>query len=248
MTPRRVARLAIHFALLATLGVMTSLVVACVGGVIGTTNLRVSPGKMVSAVRPDGRSVLFVRQARLSPFIREYLLNSAYSAHIERDAVVVREFFRETRVPRDDRAGRPLHPLSTAADQRTEYHVGWPAPCLWGATESFSGGTDLIRLLPVVNIVRVWPWTSTARVNDILPFASLKFKTPRSMATGILPLGSAVNTAIFAALWWALLFLPGAFRRHLRLRRNHCPCCNYNLFGLPAGSSCPECGASSFCT
>jgi hypothetical protein len=54
--------------------------------------------------------------------------------------------------------------------------------------------------------------------------------------------GLFVNTFIFAApLWLLFTFIPFA-RRHLRLRRHHCPACNYNLAGLSPDSKCPECG------
>jgi hypothetical protein len=28
----------------------------------------------------------------------------------------------------------------------------------------------------------------------------------------------------------------------IRFRRNHCPCCNYNMSTLPQVTPCPECG------
>jgi hypothetical protein len=60
--------------------------------------------------------------------------------------------------------------------------------------------------------------------------------------------GLLLDTAIYSILVW--VFCGGAFhaglryRRHLRLRRNHCPTCNYNLRGLSPSSPCPECGRS----
>jgi len=43
-------------------------------------------------------------------------------------------------------------------------------------------------------------------------------------------------TTLAAALFW---------RTDLRKRAGHCPTCNYNLRGLPATSTCPECGHNS---
>ncbi len=55
-----------------------------------------------------------------------------------------------------------------------------------------------------------------------------------------MPLGAVLNTLLYAFPFLVLAFLP-TFRRSLRLRRGHCPRCNYDLRGdLPAG--CPECG------
>jgi hypothetical protein len=50
------------------------------------------------------------------------------------------------------------------------------------------------------------------------------------------------DTLLFAASWLALLLIPGALRRALRKRRNHCPNCNYDLRATPPPQPCPECG------
>lgn len=53
--------------------------------------------------------------------------------------------------------------------------------------------------------------------------------------------GFAANTALYSALWFGVLFVPGAARRWVRLRRGRCLKCGYDLRGnLAAG--CPECG------
>lgn len=54
--------------------------------------------------------------------------------------------------------------------------------------------------------------------------------------------GFYLNTALFAALWWAALFWR-PLRRRRRIARGQCPACAYSLAGLPEGSiKCPECG------
>lgn len=50
-----------------------------------------------------------------------------------------------------------------------------------------------------------------------------------------------ISLAVFAFVWR----LDGRGAR--RIRRGHCPTCNYNLSGLPPGAPCPECGAHSRC-
>lgn len=54
--------------------------------------------------------------------------------------------------------------------------------------------------------------------------------------------GLVANTAIYGGLWWLMLFVPPVVRHHLRLRRGHCPHCDYNLQSLTPGTNCPECG------
>lgn len=60
--------------------------------------------------------------------------------------------------------------------------------------------------------------------------------------TGILPLGFAANTTIYATAWFALLSVPGFIRRRFAKQKNTCPACSYNLQGLPTNAPCPECG------
>lgn len=61
----------------------------------------------------------------------------------------------------------------------------------------------------------------------------------------VIPLGLAANSLLFAAAWSFILWVPRIVRRRLRLRRDQCPHCNYNLQGLTPNSNCPECGRTS---
>ncbi len=59
----------------------------------------------------------------------------------------------------------------------------------------------------------------------------------------ILPAGFALDTLIYAGLWFLLFLLGSRFIRHFRTPPGHCRNCRYNLTGLPASSLlCPECG------
>ncbi len=51
--------------------------------------------------------------------------------------------------------------------------------------------------------------------------------------------GLLLNTLFYATLF-STPYLLRQTRRHLRLRRGHCPTCNYDLRGQP--NLCPECG------
>ncbi len=49
------------------------------------------------------------------------------------------------------------------------------------------------------------------------------------------------NVVIYAALFWLVLFEPGALRQTLRVRRGACVKCGYDLRGCDE-PGCPECG------
>jgi hypothetical protein len=60
--------------------------------------------------------------------------------------------------------------------------------------------------------------------------------------------GFAIDTTLYAAVWWVLLFTPlplyRTARRRLRVSRGMCGSCGYNLKGSPTGA-CPECGSAT---
>ncbi len=64
-----------------------------------------------------------------------------------------------------------------------------------------------------------------------------------AFATCPLILGLLANSALYATLLAASYYALRQTRRHLRLRRGHCPFCNYDLRGQP--TLCPECGRGS---
>lgn len=66
-----------------------------------------------------------------------------------------------------------------------------------------------------------------------------------AIPTEIIPLNLAINSALYGALIGLPLAFARTLLRHLRLRRNHCPRCNYNRHGLPPSAPCPECGPVS---
>ena len=65
------------------------------------------------------------------------------------------------------------------------------------------------------------------------------------LPTGILPIGFAANSLLFAAAWLLLIPAPAKLRRLYRTRHNRCPSCNYDLHATPPNSPCPECGTQN---
>jgi hypothetical protein len=57
--------------------------------------------------------------------------------------------------------------------------------------------------------------------------------------------GLALNIVFFAAAWGLLGLACGRVRRWRRTRRGRCGACGYDLQGLAAGATCPECGRPS---
>jgi hypothetical protein len=122
----------------------------------------------------------------------------------------------------------------------TDHGFGWPRPALWYRINgvSYFGVSARGRVL------------SRAAATDLdggyLLRGSLQTRgyTFRALPYHIHWPGLITNTALFAILWFMLLFIPGAARRTLRQRRGRCLACGYDLRGLTA-DRCPECGGKA---
>jgi hypothetical protein len=112
---------------------------------------------------------------------------------------------------------------------------GWPLIALW-CDDGRSDGPTFSTVAPSGGI----PLSHWARIGPdwaaILPYRPVW-------------IGLIVDSLVMASLWWFVLVVPVAafrhYRGHLRVRRNHCPHCNYNLAGLAMNSPCPECGKAA---
>lgn len=121
-------------------------------------------------------------------------------------------------------------PGPTSHGERVVEGRGWPMRAFWcELTPDY--GTQPLEYDP--------------RGGFTLP-AYLEFIVPKDRGEPALPCrpivsGLLINSALFAAAWWGLLFAPALVRRFLRRKRGRCPKCGYDLLGnLHAG--CPECG------
>ena len=63
-----------------------------------------------------------------------------------------------------------------------------------------------------------------------------------ALPLGIIPLGTVLNTLVYAAAIWTIVILPRDVRLRRRLRRGQCVRCGYQLRDH---GSCPECGCGS---
>lgn len=100
---------------------------------------------------------------------------------------------------------------------------GWPMLALWCEFEHghgvVSGGIDLKRRThtPDTFIVtqHVLPWRPHA-------------------------IGFTIDTLFYGAMWFILIFVPGAAKRYIRRKGGRCPRCGYDLRGK-LKDGCPEC-------
>ncbi len=138
---------------------------------------------------------------------------------------------------------------------------GWPRLALWCSVRE-----DVERIAAWEKaLVPVGPPSTPPPPNAAFPTQAMVSSAPRPLivaggfaspvtALAVNPLtdmtllawrpiwgGLAVNTALYASLWFGLLFGPGTLRRWMRDRRGGCRACGYDLGGQFDGG-CPECG------
>lgn len=120
-----------------------------------------------------------------------------------------------------------------------EFSLGFPFRALWTAdrtTVSSSSRPRVKRHGPV-------HWISIGESRS--GYGNLNgygFTVEYGFPTGLIPLGFAANTTIYATAWLALLAVPGFIRRCIAQHKNVCTQCRYNLQGLASNAPCPECG------
>ncbi len=100
---------------------------------------------------------------------------------------------------------------------------GWPRPAVWyevaiaGGSRTNLGGIDVPA--------KFGPWLGPGHV----------------LPCRLLPAGFAVDTVLYGAAWFGLLFVPGYAARARRKHRGLCPDCAYDL-SHAEHRRCPECG------
>lgn len=226
------------------LGVVASVSIAFVGALRGTAD-DPQPSAPVAFLEASGKTMLVIRTIRDSTVLKRTTIYRAPVKLISEDTLTSAYFNERDPIVRVAAIPRSLHPPASPADTREEFHFGWPLACLWGAGDEDWGGTDLSTLLGSVHITLIsprYPTQAEYRQWGFWYFPPAEHSPFRFVPTGILTLGLVVDVLLFALPWAVLFIAPGLIRRHLRIRRNHCPNCNYNLQGLAPESLCPECG------
>jgi hypothetical protein len=127
--------------------------------------------------------------------------------------------------------------LQGTSDAVEEIDLGVPMRCMWTRNCFLESSNDYGA--------HKWIPSGVLRPhNRAAPFGGGGFGREYGFPTGVLPVGFAVNTAVYGAAWYLLLAIPSA-RRKRRERRGLCAACRYNRAGLAADTACPECGAKT---
>jgi hypothetical protein len=151
-------------------------------------------------------------------------------------------------------------PRSGIVHQVFVQHVGWPMSAMWlgevvpedyypkrlSPGWTLSGGRRGLQYVETYAAQRPG-WTNVINVRWYLNYSGGNSTDTAVVCMATLPLwpGFAIDTILYAAAWWALLFTPlplyRTARRRFRVSRGMCGACGYDLKGSP-GAACPECG------
>ena len=135
-------------------------------------------------------------------------------------------------------------------DPLTVYPIDWPDARVevpsWVPTpdpKSGNGGGAVACGVPLLCM--------KSRIDGNTPVTSLRWTRGKSHKSVYLPVVPILPGLLLNTLFYAFLFSTPwtlrAHRRHLRLRRGHCPSCNYDL-RHNYNSPCPECGKTAIHT
>lgn len=147
---------------------------------------------------------------------------------------------------------------SMGAEVLPQFQADGRFPHWWGALPSMKRDVPSDQSPRVIQDARGWPvlalwceWqegTTFAKLAPVSGGIDLQMRGSGSDETyaRALPLrpiwrGLIVDTLVFCAAWYGVLFAAGSVRRFRRGRRGQCLGCGYDLRGLDGGR-CPECG------
>jgi hypothetical protein len=116
--------------------------------------------------------------------------------------------------------------------------AGFPALALQG--HEWVEGNGQNDAINAASCFRAIPTTGSAIRDNVIGFD--RNGRHRLLPTGVLPIGFAINSGLYAAILWLLFAVPGAVRRRVRIKRCQCASCGYSLRDITS-EKCPECGA-----
>jgi hypothetical protein len=185
--------------------------------------------------------VLIIERSRVSPLISLIVTQRRVAVRMDHREIEFKDHGYRKTVERNDRLIDEIHVPPSWADERWEYRFGWPSACLWGARDDYFAGTAGHGFW-FEHVTCVWRSGGSSTGVGPRRFLLDAGDGTRSIPTGVMFAGIALDTLVCAVPVYLLFVIPGRVRGIHRLRRNHCPDCNYNLAGLAMNSPCPECG------